>query len=566
MRNIVSTIQREQNQIIRDTHADLLFVQGAAGSGKTSAALQRVAYLLYRYRPELKANQMILFSPNQLFSDYVNHVLPSLGEHNLIRMTYYQYSNHRANEFAVETLAQRFAKAQRSNRLIDHLKNSLTFYRAVNRYLRDLNRDGMHFKNVMFNHRIFISKERIYQIYYGFNSNYDLNNRLSATRDQLLVSLHRRIKTEMKKPWVSNAIEDMNRQQLRYLQLSYPNEFQNMDHSYDFLAKHIVIGAFRQVKRQIVHNRFISINRQYIHLLREMPNYIDLNKFQIRPEAWQRNINQIINGMNYQSISMADVSVYLYLYDRVTGSLGHRDIKYVFVDEAQDYTAFQMAFLRYEFPNAKFTVLGDLNQAIFTRETGPHLLKALKAIFKGRSVRTVTLRKSYRSTRQITDFTKHLLPDGRQIQSYARDGSKPRLLIQVNRGHELASLVKLLKFNQHRYQTTAIIGKDLASCRILSRQLRARKISNHLIQSENQRLLSGVLVLPAYLAKGLEFDAVVMWDASPQHYSKDDYQLAYTICTRAMHQLSIIGITKLSPLFNSVPKRLYTLVSGAKGN
>ena len=562
MRNIVTTIQRDQNRIVRNVTADLLYVQGAAGSGKTSAALQRVAYLLYHYRSRLTARQIILFSPNQLFNDYVNHVLPSLGEHNMVRMTYYQYSNHRVPKLNVESLAQRFSadNLTHHDQQINVLKNSLSCFQAMNKYADDLNHAGMHFKNILFNGHVFISKQRIAQIYYQFNSNYDLRNRLAAVRDQLNQLLRKQLKVEMKKKWVADAIEDMDRRQLRSLQLSYPNEFQNTDATYDFLAKHIVIGAFRPVRRIINRNLFININRQYLHLLKKLPQYVNLQHFGIRKSDWQRNQREVVHSINSGSISMADVSMYLYLYDRIIGAFGHRQIKYILVDEAQDYTGFQMAFLHYEFPKAKFTVLADLNQAIFTHHHSQHLYSDLETIFANQSVKKVQLNKSYRSTQPITDFTKHLLPSGAQIKSFARSGSLPVITVQVNRGHELTKLVKIINESQAHYQTTALIGKSLKQCRLLSAQLQRRQVHLTLIQTENQRLVSGVLVVPAYLAKGLEFDSVIMFDASDQNYSSNhDRQLVYTICTRAMHQLKIVSIHNLSPVFKNVPKQLYRL-------
>ena len=267
-----------------------------------------------------------------------------------------------------------------------------------------------------------------------------------------------------------------------------------------------------------------------------------------------------MNALDYGSISMADVSAYLYLNDLLTGSYGHRNIKYIFIDEAQDYTGFQMAFLHYEFPRAHFTVLADLNQAIFTHQASRSLLSDLQQVFSGQRVRVIKLHKSYRSTEQITDFTKYLLPNGAGIQSFARQGRLPVVNVKPNRGRELAQLVKILHTDRQRYATTAVIGKNLKQCRLLDRQLQKRHVTVHLIQTENQQLVSGVLIVPAYLAKGLEFDAVIMWDASPVNYrDPDDRQLAYTICTRAMHQLDVVSIHNLSALFRSVPKKLYRL-------
>ena len=147
MKSIVTTIQKEQNKIIRDTKSDLLFVQGAAGSGKTSAVLQRVAYLLYRYRGNLSSSQVVLFSPNQLFNDYIDQVLPELGEQNMVQMTYYQYSQRRLPKIHVETLQERFDEDnQPLRRKISALKSSLTMFNATTNYSDYLNTAGMRFR------------------------------------------------------------------------------------------------------------------------------------------------------------------------------------------------------------------------------------------------------------------------------------------------------------------------------------------------------------------------------------------------------------------------------------
>src|SRR5699024_10910893 len=135
MKSIVTTIQRTQNEIIRDTKDDLLFVQGAAGSGKTAAVLQRVAWLLYRYRGHLTSSQVVLFSPNQLLNDYIDQVLPELGEHNMVQMTYFQFANRRVPGLHVQTLAQRFAASQdEANKNAQRLLTSLHYFEATGRY------------------------------------------------------------------------------------------------------------------------------------------------------------------------------------------------------------------------------------------------------------------------------------------------------------------------------------------------------------------------------------------------------------------------------------------------
>ncbi|MCK8624387.1 AAA family ATPase [Apilactobacillus sp. M161] len=563
MKSIVTTIQKEQNQIIRDTNSDLLFVQGAAGSGKTAAVLQRIAFLLYRYRGKLTSSQVILFSPNQLFNDYINQVLPELGEQNMVQMTYYQYSSIRVPHLKVENLSQRFLEDNSEDmnlRNINTLKNSLDFFRAETAYANHLNKEDMRFKNIMFNKEVFIPKEKIAEIYYSFNENYNLRNRLSATKERLIKMLNRRVKAEMKKKWVEDAVQSLSREQIQAVQSTHPDEFQNADKEFDFLAKHIVIGAFKRVRKQIVHSRFLSINNQFVHFLKSLPHILDLAKYNLTLDDWQANIDKTVSGIKKGSISMADVSAYLYLFDKISGKRAKTDIRYLFIDEVQDYTAFQMAFLKFTFPRARFTLLGDLNQAIFTHENSHQLLKELGTMFDADKTNVVQLTKSYRSTEQITDFTKHILGDGEAIESFAREGEKP--LVEVyNDDHEaILNLKAKIDSDKQKHDTTTIICKTLADCKKLYEELQQNDVEAHLIQTENQRLLKGTLIIPSYLAKGLEFDSVIMWDASDNVYSDEsDRQLVYTICTRAMHELTIMAKNKLTTILDRVPKDLYIM-------
>ena len=218
MKSIVTTIQREQNKIIRNTSADLLFVQGAAGSGKTSAIMQRVAYLLYRYRGNLNSGQVIMFSPNQLFNDYVKNVLPEMGEQNMVQMTYWQFASRRVPGMKVENLFEQFEDEKQDDKVVN-FENSLDFFNAVTRYAKHLNKSGMLFKNIYFKSKKkpFFDKEKIKEIYYSFNENYNLRNRIDATQEQLITDLNHRINAEAKKAWVSKTIESLDPQQLQAL-------------------------------------------------------------------------------------------------------------------------------------------------------------------------------------------------------------------------------------------------------------------------------------------------------------------------------------------------------------
>ncbi|NLR32626.1 RNA polymerase recycling motor HelD [Levilactobacillus tujiorum] len=559
MKSIVTTIQKEQNRIIRDTGSDLLFVQGAAGSGKTAAILQRVAYLLYRYRGHLTAGQVMLFSPNQLFNDYIDQVLPELGEHNMVQMTYYQYAGRRLPKIDVETLAQRFGEVNTpAQKRINRLKGSLDFFDAVTGYADHLESKDMVFRNIKFNGKVFIPKEKIQEIYYSFNRNYHLANRLQATKEALVRILNRRISSEMKAKWVEEKIQDLDREELNALYGEDPREFESADKEFQFLARKVVMQAFSPIRKAIVRARFLSINNQYVHMLRDMPNRIELSDYRISEADWQAGVEETIAKLRDHSMQLVDTTPYLYLYDKMTGKSGERDMRYVFLDEIQDYNAFQLAFLKFSFPRARFTMLGDLNQAIFTKENSRTLLQELSTMFDPDKTKVVQLTQSYRSTQQVTDFTKHILKNGEAVTAFDREGELPTVTVAADEDAALQHVIAQVQQNNAEDETTAIIGKDLADCRDLTEKLRAQGVAVTLIQSENQRLAPGVIVVPSFLAKGLEFDAVIVWHASASRYGADDErQLLYTICSRAMHRLSLVAVGELSPLLNAVPTDEY---------
>ena len=568
MKSIVTTIQRTQNEIIRDTKDDLLFVQGAAGSGKTAAVLQRVAWLLYRYRGNLSSSQVVLFSPNQLFNDYIDQVLPELGEHNMVQMTYYQFANRRVPRLHVETLAQRFDSSQDpTTKKAVQLTTSLAYFKATGRYAKHLGKANMRFRNLMFRGKVFISKEKIKEIYYSFNNNYNLGNRLDGTKEALIKYLNHRVSVEMRSKWAEEAVQNLSKEQIDDLMDNQPREFADENQQFKFLARQIVMKALTPVKRAIDHNLWLNINAQFIHLLRATPKLIDLDKFGISTTEWEAYVEKTKDDLRQGNISANGITIYLYLYDLMTGKKGQRDIRYVFIDEVQDYDAYQLAYLKFRFPNARFTLLGDLNQAIFTHENSRSLLRQLGTMFDPEKTKVVQLTKSYRSTKQITDFTKHFLMNGEAIETFDRNGDLPTVIETDNYSAGVDSVVETLKKYQQEHDAVAIIGKTLDDCEKLYAELKRRNIKTTLIRTENQRLVDGVIIVPSFLAKGLEFDAVIAWNVNEQEYPDDsERKLLYTIASRAMHALTMISVGKVTPLLKGVPDDLYSLVKRGKNN
>ncbi|OUQ56099.1 RNA polymerase recycling motor HelD [Lactobacillus gallinarum] len=555
MKSIVTTIQQEQNKIIRNTSADLLFVQGAAGSGKTSAILQRIAFLLYRYRGNLTSSDVIMFSPNQLFNDYIKNVLPEMGEQNMVQMTYWQFVARRLPGMNVENLFKQF-EDQNADTNISKFKDSVNFFNLVTRYAKHLNKRGVVFKNIYFRDKKkpYFDKEKIKEIYYSYNDNYNLANRIDATREELIKILNRKIAPEARKAWVARTIEGMSQSELNELYDRPDQEFESEAKEEAFLGRKIVLKALKGVHKRILHNHFINMRAQYLSFLRAVPKMVDLAKWNIDEEDWMHHIDEVKENFKKHDIAITDVSAYLYLYDLITGRRTDYEMRYAFIDEIQDYTPFQLAYLKYNFPRAKFTMLGDLNQAIFTKDESRSLLKQISGLFDPEKIDVVQLTKSYRSTKQLTNFTKQILRQGEKIEAFNRQGPKPVIWGRDSDEQAIDVLVDVLCDNEKRKMTTAIITKDLAGAKFVHEKLSEKGEKSTLIATANQRLVDGTLVIPSYLAKGLEFDAVVMWGANKKNYHQlDETQLVYTITSRAMYKLDVIYTGEKSPLLDVDP-------------
>lgn len=201
---------------------------------------------------------------------------------------------------------------------------------------------------------------------------------MSATKEKLIKILNSKVGELAKQDSVQKQIQDLSREELNELYGDEPRNFVNGDQELKFLARSYVMKQLRPVQRAIVRNCFLSINKQFVHFMRNIPELVDLAKFDLTLEQWNDDVDMTISRLKNHKLTIADVTIYLYLYDLITGKRGEVDIKHVFIDEIQDYTAYQLAYLKFGFPRAKFTMLGDLNQAIFTKENRPYIVGRIR--------------------------------------------------------------------------------------------------------------------------------------------------------------------------------------------
>ena len=264
------------------------------------------------------------------------------------------------------------------------------------------------------------------------------------------------------------------------------------------------------------------------------------------------------NELEMHRLEMMHAAPLMYLRDLLMGTGQNHSFKYVFIDEMQDYSVAMMIYLRHAFPGAKFTVLGDSEQALFKPlELPEQLLERLSKTLVAKHPNLISLRRSYRSTKEITDFAKALLPDGDQIMSFTRHGQRPALLVRSSTDAVEQALQDSVEKYQEQYETVAILTKNQEQA---YRQLRHQFANVHLLDMNDTELPSGILVLPVYLAKGLEFDSVIAYDVSQANLEgTDEIGMLYTMATRAMHDLTMISNGQVSTAINEKASRQLTI-------
>ncbi|MEX1198625.1 MAG: UvrD-helicase domain-containing protein [Pseudohongiellaceae bacterium] len=488
MRNIVATIQRDQNAIIRNEEAHTLVIQGVAGSGKTSIALHRIAFLLYRFKDTLSSKDILILSPNRVFADYIGNVLPELGE-------------EQVNEIEMETLAEelldhkyRFQSFfQQTAKLLEgkdeNLKERIAAKASLD-FLRQIDRYAEHLESASFEASEWKLGRKIVPDWH-FRETWDKHPGVNTTErvDRVLKA------TEQKIGYFYNYdLEVPERQALR-------KAIQGM------------------VRRTTL-----------------LQAYKGLFDWLERPEL----LRQTGGRLEY-----SDVFPLIYLKLRTEGVRNpRREVKHLLIDEMQDYTPVQYAVLSRLFRCRK-TVLGDISQSVnpYSGASGEQIRSALQTAMR------VTLTKSYRSSWEIMQFALGISPDP-DLEPVQRHGEAPRVIICRRPADAVRRIdEEVAAFQDSDHTSLAIIAKTQQQARRLHQSLAKDGIEARLLDVDTATFSGGVLVCTAYLAKGLEFDRVIVSDVSARNYHTElDRNLLYVACTRAMHRLTVITTGEPSPL------------------
>lgn len=512
MKAIVETIQHEQDVVIRDMENDLLMVQGVAGSGKTSIALHRAAYLMYQgLQTKLSANNIMIISPNSIFEQYISNVLPELGEDNVISSVFEdilsELLNGRKiqsrNDFLENLIVN--SKYKEISRNSIEFKTSSFFREILDQFLIDIPRQWIEFEDVYYEGKCVVSGQILKDKILG-RPETPLGIKLEQLEDYILEQIFGTGKGRGHKE-EKNLIKQE-------------------------IQKFIKIDIVELYK-------ILFSNEAYFYSLLQNSN----------PSQNIKNIWKYTKeNLEADSLYYDDAIAIAYLYLKIYGTNKYKNIKQVVIDEAQDYYPLQYEIFNLVFSNAKFTILGDMKQTLAKKEDISFYEQIQKILNKKKSS-LIMLDKSFRCTNEILNFSLKFIEQSSQIKSFNRNGDSPKVYIADNSEIFIDEIVKEIKLCQEKgFQSICLICKTEKNSTYLFNKIK-HKLDIQLIKNGSASDLQGVFILPVYMSKGLEFDTVLICDADSQNYhDEDDKNLLYVACTRALHKLSLFCENEVSPL------------------
>ena len=525
MKNIVATIQKEQNDIIRNDDAKTLFIQGAAGSGKTSIALHRAASLLYKHRKNLQADNILIFSPNEVFAEYIIDVLPELGEYNVLQTTFDAYAKKSLPaDYYFENKAEHLdylysGDQELANRVLAmEYKNSMKFMEIIESFCRDLPEKLVKCKPIFIDGKQIIPVKSVANTFLKRFNDIPLLNRLDVVKQSIFSQVE--------------------------------NRFLNSDSGdYDFEYVEDKENFYEHCKTEInaqIDNMVVTFNTVEIYKLlwSNIENYCndDLSK-----------VKEITLGyLNNREVKYEDITPMLYIRAAMEGFRNYKNVKHILIDEAQDYSPLLYELIRKSFKNAAITIMGDLNQRI-DEHSNVKNRNAITEIFN--DIKIEVLSKSYRSTANITNFTRELLDTHEPIEAVERSGDNPKVIITKNRIVEVAKTIETMQ--EKGYKSIAVICKTKAITNDVYHKLKEVLAEINLIDTEISEFKIGVNVISSYLSKGLEFDGVIVADGE-EYLNESNKNLFYTVCTRALHELKVFTKESLEEMLPS-NKTLYEI-------
>lgn len=551
LKDVVATIQKEQNSVIRAPITQPVIIQGAAGSGKTTVALHRVAYILFKYKDRLKGKDVLVVAPNKLFLDYISDVLPNLGVDEVIQKTY--------DEIALEILkisSKITTKDEKISRIIEgndvaqidlmksssKLKGSIVFKEILDRYIEYLEfKDFRHEDIMVYSYSLFTSIE-VKDLFLHDISHLPLDGRKDEIKRYFKVKLPDRVLR------INALIEFRYTKKINAIKMEYGDSIERrkiltqLYDERDEKKKSVKKEATKSLNAYFKSWKYDDPIKLYQELFSNKEIFDELVSTKIAAPLAAYVKEKLIESISNKLIDSDDLTPMLYLKLKVKGVEEKWKFHHIVLDEAQDYSYFQVSTLTNLSFNNSCTIVGDIGQSIYYFKGINNWETLLKDVFEGEGTLT-QLTQSYRSTVEIVKLANKVLVKQDNFLKPAvpvlRHGMEP-VIEEIEDDMEFCSRAETISDKVMKAGRTncAIICKTSEECLAISKLIN-KKNSNkwHVLSDKNQNLKYEKIIIPSYMTKGLEFDCSIIYNCSNEKYSNNelDKKLLYVILTRALH-------------------------------
>lgn len=568
LKNIISTIQAEQNKIIRADMWQPLVVQGVAGSGKTTIALHRIAYLIYNYDKNFFPEEFLIIAPNKFFLNYISNVLPDLGVDRVGQSTYEEIAfDVIGSEFEIEEPNNKLAriidnnKSEKEKKMCEIIiesskyKSSIRFKNLLDEYLYEVEKRFVPEDDFKVGKYVFMKREDIEHLFYREYSNLPFCRRMEE------ISKHLKSAVTMRSGQILKDIEEERDYKIAKIKMDEPNEQIRLSLIRDAYkeAEDLSKEVTKNVKKNV--QKYISSTNKVLEPIKYYKEFMDvyidtLAKGRISDEEIKYIKTSFTDAQRKGKIEMEDLAPLMYIKYMVHGIKTKFELKHIVIDEAQDFSEFQFYIFKKIVKSNSLTILGDLAQGIYFYRGTNNWQKTMSIVFgDGIDPTYLTLKKTYRTTEEIMNVANKVIshimdklncPPGEPVM---KNGA-PVIVKHFENEEKMVEQIKerLKEYKEKGFSNVALICKTVEDCIKLKEQLQDEEI--HIISSKDSEYTGGINIVPSYLSKGLEFDAVIITNADVHNYtdSEVDTKLLYVCITRAMNTLEIYHIDELTKL------------------
>jgi DNA helicase II / ATP-dependent DNA helicase PcrA len=566
LKDIVTTIQAEQNKVIRGDMWKSLVVQGSAGGGKTTIALHRIAYLLYNQGNTLSPKNFMIIAPNKFFLSYISEVLPDLGVENVVQTTFQDLAlNYIGCSFKIKSPWEKLSYLTDSNPLelkekvkcISSFKSSLQLKNVLKDYLKLLECNFIPEEDFKITSFTLVKYETINNLFREDYKEFSFQRRISEIKKTLINTLSQR-----KEPIIEEILIDYD-QKLGQVK----DEMQDSLERRNIITKLIderdsSIASVKKLSKSLVKNYFSKLKLKspleyYTELLSNKSLFLRLSRKYINNEIAEAICQDTVSNIKEGYLEIEDLAPLMYITNAIKEPEEKSSIRHVVIDEAQDFSMFQLYIIKKAI-GGTFTILGDLCQGIYSYRGIENWHTFGDAIFGIDNYNFMTLEQSYRTTVEIMDMANSVIKK-------LEDSNLPAAIPVIRHGDkiivkELKDLkevaininIDLANIKKERFKSGAIICKSIEECKKLKILLKSLGHDIKLLTEKDLEYTGGIVLLPAYLAKGLEFDVVFIANCNKKNFTKEplDIKLLYVSMTRPLHKLYIYSVGEKSEALN----------------